>query len=49
MKIDEIAALLGKRRSEVEEMLKRSDVIELNLSERKPRQRDEDDDLRIYE
>ena len=49
MKIDEIGGLLGKRRSEVEEMLKRSDVIELNLSERKPRQRDEDDDLRIYE
>lgn len=33
MKIDELARLMGKKREEVERMLKSSDVIELNLSE----------------
>ena len=41
-------ALLGKTRNEIEEMLSSSDVIELNLSERKIKC-SEDDDLRIYE
>lgn len=39
---------MGKSRNDVEEMLNRSDVIELNLSERKQRH-DEEDDLKIYE
>jgi hypothetical protein len=34
---------------EVEEMLKKEDVLELNLSERKSKLNKEDDDLRIYE
>ena len=49
MKIDELAKLLGKNRWEVEEMLNRDDVIELNLNERKQRMNKEDDELRIYE
>jgi len=40
---------MGKTRIEVEEMLNSSDVIELNLSERKSKRSEEDDDLRIYE
>jgi len=38
---------LGKTREEVEEMLNKHDVIELNLNERKPKH--EEDNLRIYE
>ena len=49
MKIEDLADLLGKKRWEVEEMLKTSDVIELNLNERKSRQVKEEDDLRIFE
>ncbi len=50
MKIEDLADLLGKTRLEVEEMLKASDVIELNLNERKSRYRNvEDDELRIFE
>lgn len=49
MKIDDLAKLLGKTRIEVEEILKTQDVIELNLSERKTRHKQEDDELRIYE
>ena len=49
MKIEDLAELLGKKRQEVEEMLKTSDVIELNLNERKPRHVKEDDELRIFE
>jgi len=33
MRIDELAKLMGKRREEVENMLKSSDVIELDLNE----------------
>ena len=33
MKIDELAKLMGKKKEEVERMLKTSDVIELNLNE----------------
>ena len=49
MKIEDLAELLGKKRWEIEEMLKSSDVIELNLSERKSRHGKEEDNLRIYE
>ncbi|MBS3100978.1 hypothetical protein J4204_02500 [Candidatus Woesearchaeota archaeon] len=49
MKIEELAELLGKSRWEVEEMLKKNDIIELRLSERKPRSIKQDDELRIYE
>jgi len=44
-----LAKLLDKTRTEVEEILKSNDVIELNLSERKPRHKEEKDDLKIYE
>ena len=40
---------MGKSRMQVEEMLKSSDVIELNLSERGSKKREEDDDFRIIE
>lgn len=40
---------MGKTRNEVERMLKCQDVIELNLSERKSRASDEDDELGIHE
>ena len=40
---------MGKTKGEVEEILRNSDVIELNLNERKSRHDAEDDDLRIYE
>ena len=33
MKIDELAKLMGKTREEVEDILRNSDVIELNLNE----------------
>ncbi len=33
MRIDELAKLMGKRREEVENILKSSDVIELDLNE----------------
>ena len=33
MRIDELAKLMGKRREEVENILKTSDVIELDLNE----------------
>ena len=46
--IEDLAELLGKTRSEVEEMLRQNDVIELNLNERQRRHK-EDDELRIYE
>ena len=49
MKIDDLAQLLGKTRKEVEEMLRENDVIELGLSERKPRHKEENDELRIYD
>ena len=49
MKIEDLAELLGKAKWEVEEMLKGSDVIELNLSERKSRHDKDEDDLKIYE
>jgi len=40
--------LLGKTRTEVEELLRKSDVIELKLSERKPKHKEENDELKIY-
>ena len=49
MKIDELAKLLDKTRMEIEEILKNNDVIELKLSERKARQKEKFDDLKIYE
>lgn len=48
MKIEDLADLLGKTRLEVEELLKNNDVIELKLSERRQRRR-ENDELKIYE
>ena len=49
MKIDDLAKLLDKTREELEEILKNNDVIELKLSERKSRQKEKFDDLKIYE
>ena len=46
--MDDLAKLLGKSKWEVEEMLKKSDVIELNLNERRQRYKEEDD-FRIFE
>ena len=48
MKVDDLAKLLGKSKWEVEEMVKKSDVIELNLNERRQRYKEEDD-FRIFE
>ena len=48
MRIEDLTKLLGKTRTEVEEMLKAQDVIELNLSERKSKYKEEDD-FRIFE
>jgi len=49
MKIDDLVKLMGKTRMEVEEMLNNNDVIELKLSERKAKQKENFDDLKIYE
>lgn len=49
MKINDLAELLGKSKMEVEEMLNKNGIIELNLSERKARRGKEDDELKIYE
>ena len=43
MNIDDLARIMGKTRRQVEEMLKRGNMIELNLSERKSSRSDEDD------
>lgn len=43
-----MAELLGKPKREVEELLRKSDVIELNLNERRQRYKEEDD-FRILE
>jgi hypothetical protein len=42
VKIDDLAALLGKSRAEVERMLQQEEVIELKLTE--SRKRDDDDE-----
>ena len=49
LKIEDLARLMGKTKMQVEEMLRSNDVIELNLSERKQKNKREQDDLRIYE
>ncbi|MBI3026657.1 hypothetical protein HYY70_00955 [Candidatus Woesearchaeota archaeon] len=49
MKIEDLAELMGKTRWEIEEILKTQDVIELNLSEKRSRHVEEDDELGIYE
>ncbi|MBL7056222.1 hypothetical protein ISS07_04880 [Candidatus Woesearchaeota archaeon] len=38
MKIEELAKLMGKTQEEMEEMLKKDDMIELKLSERKQKE-----------
>lgn len=45
MKISDLAALLGKSEREVEDMLNKQDVIEINLTERGAKK--EEDDLKI--
>ena len=48
MRIEDLAQILGKTKEEMENMVKDNDVIELNLSERS-RKIKEDDSLRIFE
>ncbi len=47
MKIEDLAEAMGKTRKEVEEILDKQEVIELNLSERKPK-RIEEDNFIVY-
>ena len=49
MRIVDVAELLGKTKLEIEEMLRKNDVIELNLNERKSKNYKENDDLKICE
>ena len=49
VKIEDFVKLLGRTKSEIEEMLQKQDIIELNLSEKKPKCGEEDDELRIFE
>ena len=48
MRIEDLAELLGKSKWEVEELLKKNEVIELNLNERRQRYK-EQDDFKIFE
>lgn len=48
MRIDDLAELLGKTREEVEGILNSQEMIELKLSERKMKQKD-DENLKIFE
>ena len=48
MRIEDLAQLLGKTKAEMENMMRSNDVIELNLSERTRKTR-EDESLRIFE
>ena len=48
MRIEDLAELLGKSKWEVEELLRKNDVIELNLNERRQRYKEEDD-FRVFE
>jgi len=49
MKIGDLAELLGKTRSEIEEMLRNEDVIELKLSDRKPKRKKDFDNFKMSE
>ena len=49
MKIEDLVELFGKTRIEIEEMLKKNDIIELNLSERKSRHIKDEEDFKIFE
>ena len=48
LKIEDLAKLMGKTKKEVEYILEKQDVIELNLSEVKSKF-DEEDELNIFE
>ena len=47
VRIEDLAELMGKTKAQVEDMLRSSDVIELNLSERSGRRKSDEDDFRI--
>ena len=47
MNIEDLTILLGKSRQEVEEMLKSSDIIELNLRERKQKEVNDSGNIEI--
>ncbi len=49
MKIEDLAALLGKTRQEMEEMLKENDTNELNLTERNKSKIKESGEIKIME
>ena len=48
MRVEDLARMLGKSKDDMERILNNSDVIELNLSE-KSRKTKEDESLRIFE
>ncbi|MBS3103182.1 hypothetical protein J4458_07100 [Candidatus Woesearchaeota archaeon] len=49
MKIDDLAVLLGKTRREIEEMLKKDDVIELRLTEKNKSNERESGEIKIID
>jgi len=49
MRVKDLAELMGKSTFEVEQMLKSSDVIDLNLSERNSKRYREDDSFKIFD
>lgn len=49
MKIDDLARMLGKTRREVEDILSKQEVIELNLTERNARESKDDLGINLLE
>ena len=47
MKLDELAALMGKSKQELEEFLKKNDVLELKLTEKNRKQEKDNGDLEV--
>ena len=48
VKLDDLAALLGKSRAEVERMLQQDDVIELRLTESRRREMEDEGSIVVY-
>ena len=48
VKLDDLAALLGKSRAEVERMLQQDDVIELRLTESRKRDMDDEGSVILF-
>ena len=49
MNLDDLAALMGKTKEEVREILKHDDVIELNLTEKKTKETKENGKIESLE